>query len=74
MLVICYQYETFVKIDINGLNVLLSDLSYTQVVYFNNLCIANLLLVQLYIPLPKYIHISSYDRCSWAGANRPGNQ
>ena len=43
MLVVCYQYKTFVNIDVNFLNILLSNLNCTKVaVYFSNCCIANL--------------------------------
>ena len=43
MLVVCYQYNTFLNINIIGSNILLRDLSYTKVaVYNSNRCIANL--------------------------------
>ena len=41
MLVVCYQYKTFVNIDIIGLNIFLSDLKVTKVtIYLSNRCIA----------------------------------
>ena len=50
MLLICFQHKTFVNIDINGSNVLLSDLNCRKVVvYISNRCIANLSLVLLNI-------------------------
>ena len=43
MLVVFYQYKTFVNIYVISLSDLLTDLSCTkEAVYFNNSCIANL--------------------------------
>ena len=51
MLVVRYQYKTFVNIDIIDLNVLLSDLNCEKVaVYFSNRFITHLSLAQLNIP------------------------
>ena len=49
MLVVCYQYKTFV--NIGTFKGIIDDLNCTKVVFFSNYCTANLSLVQLNIPV-----------------------
>ena len=69
-LVVCYQYKTFVSIDIIGLNNILSNLKVTKVsVYFNNRHVAKLSLVVKYSSITN-----NYRKQNWIWINHAHNQ